>query len=392
MKVAAIYLSERSFPRYFNPNGLVLKSGDICIVEDSQVVEAPGKVAVLETRCEFQTNAKQFPRVLRLASTAEIEQWRLLRAREIEAMGMVKEASRRLNLEMKISTVRFDDRQRRVIFNFTAEQRVDFRQLVRELASGLKSRIELWQIGVRDESKTVKGCGVCGQHLCCATWIKEFKPVSIRQAKDQDLMLSPAKLSGQCGRLLCCLTYEHEHYRETARKFPSAGILCRLKSGEEVVVVDRNLLVGRLLVRDQQGHTKTIQLSDVETTLGKASSAALKNEAPTRGTETPVEKAPAAKKEEILLESLQDEPAASQSLVVSPDKETQSPSNPKPEQSRKRHFDRQRQAKFHKGQPSKNSPSENQAAAPSQTDASPKSNRRFKPRRHNRPSGGGQKS
>lgn len=270
MKIAAISLSTRSFARHFDPDGVELMAGDFCVVEDKQIKEAVGRVELIESHSNWRARTMQLPKVLRIAAEKDVEQWRGLKQREDEAITLCKEKVRELKLEMKIANVRFDDRQRRVIFQFTADQRVDFRQLVRELASKLRARIELWQIGVRDEARCLDGFGICGQRLCCSGWIREFSPVSIRQAKDQDLVLSPAKLSGLCGRLRCCLTYEHKHYKETSKRMPQVGRLCRCKGGDMVVVTERNFLTDEVTIRDGGERPRRIPLSDIEEVLGKA--------------------------------------------------------------------------------------------------------------------------
>jgi cell fate regulator YaaT (PSP1 superfamily) len=276
MKLAAITLSERSFPKYYDLNDVELRPGDICLVEDKQLTEALGRVAMIESRSSHQVRGNSYPRVLRLADEKEVEQWGRLDQREVEAISMGKEKARALKLDMKISSVRFDDRQRRVIYNFTADQRIDFRQLVRELASALHARIELWQIGVRDESGRLCGLGICGKELCCGAWIKEFRPVSIRQAKDQDLLLSPAKLSGVCGRLRCCLAYEHAHYKECQKNAPAVGAVCQTSEHGEVVVLERSLLRAQAGVADKNGELHVIDFSDIDKVTGKLTPSQLK--------------------------------------------------------------------------------------------------------------------
>ena len=282
MSLVAIRLSERGFVRYYDPNGLELNAGDICIVEDRQAAEVPGQVCTVESRSSWQLRGRTYPRVLRKAEESEIEQWRQLKQREMEAIALCKQKARELNLEMKISTVHFDDRQRRVVFYFTADQRVDFRQLVKELAAALRARIELWQVGVRDEARMVHGFGICGKELCCGAWIQEFQPVSIRQAKDQDLLLSPAKLSGMCGRLRCCLTYEHEQYKAAMKEAPGVGAICRCKGLGTAIVMERSLLRRQATVRDDYGALRQIPFSDVEEVLGKAPASAMKQDGAAR--------------------------------------------------------------------------------------------------------------
>jgi cell fate regulator YaaT (PSP1 superfamily) len=164
---------------------------------------------------------------------------------------------------MKITNVRFDEKKNKVIFNFTADKRVDFRELVRDLASALKSRIELWQIGVRDEAKMIDGLGVCGRRLCCANFIKNFVPITIRMAKDQDIILSPSKLSGVCGRLMCCLAYEEEHYQELSEGAPPIGATIKTKDTEGLVI-DRNLLSQTYTIKDSDGHRYRVGIKEVK--------------------------------------------------------------------------------------------------------------------------------
>ncbi len=322
MRVAAVSLSRRSFCVYCDPNGISLKIGDVCVVEDKRVTEAVGVVDSFESRCDCQLRTASLPRVLRLAEPREVEDWERLPERETEAIRLCKEQARALGLDMKIASVRFDDRQRRVLFEFTAEKRVDFRQLVKDLASVLRARIELWQIGVRDESRQLRGYGICGRDLCCGCWIKDFHPVSIRQAKDQDLLLSPAKLSGLCGRLRCCLAYEHAFYREAGREAPPIGSMCRTASQGMVAVLDRNLIRQSLMVRNEQGELLHIPFEEVLEIVGKASPSLLRQSATDRLSAALSEASggepPAAKRAEPRLGELEDSPRAAPAVPSRP--------------------------------------------------------------------------
>ncbi|MBN1867427.1 hypothetical protein JW916_09055 [Candidatus Sumerlaeota bacterium] len=213
-----------------------------------------------EAAAETETS----PRVLRRASSHEVRAWHFLKRRETEAIATCKEKVAKHGLDMKISRVEFDDRQRKVVFYFTADKRVDFRELVKDLAATFRARIELWQIGVRDEARRMSGIGVCGCRLCCAAWMKTFAPVSIRSAKAQDLQFSPARLSGVCGRLRCCLAYEHRQYVELGKDFPTLGSIVDTEKHGEGKVVDRNLLSRTLTIADVKGQNHTIRLADVK--------------------------------------------------------------------------------------------------------------------------------
>jgi len=180
-----------------------------------------------------------FPAVLRRAAPEEVKAGRELRRAEEEDRRRVVQKVREHKLDMKVSDLEWQwDRQRLTIY-FTAEQRVDFRALVRDLAGAFRTRIELRQIGVRDEAARVGGIGRCGKEYCCSTWLNELSPVNLSLAKDQHLSLNPSQISGGCGRLLCCLKYEHEFYAAQRKRFPREGkTLATLRGAERVVAVD----------------------------------------------------------------------------------------------------------------------------------------------------------
>jgi cell fate regulator YaaT (PSP1 superfamily) len=262
LTVVGIQLSEYDMPKYFDPNSLSLKPKDFCVVEYNRHEEV-GFVVSVEPYCPVSPHCSGLPKVLRLATEQEIEEWRALKKRELDALNTCRQKVKEHGLTMKITNVRFDTHNNKVIFHFTADKRVDFRELVKDLGRTLRSRIELWQIGVRDEAKLLDGFGICGRRLCCAGFIREFVPVSIRMAKDQDIILSPTKLSGVCGRLMCCLAYEEELYRELSRDAVPLGASVRTKSCEGVVV-DRSLLHGSYSVQDQGGTIHTATRDEIE--------------------------------------------------------------------------------------------------------------------------------
>ena len=193
----------------FDSNNVELAEGDRCIVETNKgqefgLVIAPPRV--IPDRCKFRVPLR---RVIRMASDEDTEIYEKKRERENIAKEYCLERIRALKLEMKLVNVEYTFEEKKAIFYFTAEGRVDFRELVKDLSSRFHTRIEMKQIGVRDEARMLGGCGPCGRSLCCATFLERFEPVSIKMAKKQNLNINPAKISGICGRLMCCLRYEY---------------------------------------------------------------------------------------------------------------------------------------------------------------------------------------
>jgi cell fate regulator YaaT (PSP1 superfamily) len=175
-------------------------------------------------------------RVVRRAAPADVERLATLRADEDRVRRETRELVGSHGLKMKITEAEWQWDRNKLIIYFTAERRVDFRQLVRELARTFRTRIELRQIGVRDEAALLGGVGRCGRQLCCATWLREIRPISLQLAKDQSLSLNPQQISGTCGRLMCCLTYEHDMYLQARRRFPREGKTLRTSLGQEKVL------------------------------------------------------------------------------------------------------------------------------------------------------------
>jgi hypothetical protein len=178
-------------------------------------------------------------------------------------MVLAKEKAAELRLDIKVSRARVMMHERAVAFDFTSEQRIDFRALVKELSAALRMRIDLWQVGVRDEAKLLDGYGVCGLKTCCSTWLPDFRPINIRMAKDQDINLPPTKLSGQCGRLLCCLSYEVDQYREMNREALPKGSTVTL-DGKQWTIIDRNLLAGTYQLMDEARTVRVAKLAELQ--------------------------------------------------------------------------------------------------------------------------------
>lgn len=208
-----------------NVRSLDLQTGDRVVVEadrgvDLGTVHLTGELVQLRLKSRALEASAEFPNVVRLAGLEDIAQGEQNRTREAETFLIARRAIDRMNLPMKLVDVEWQFDGKKVTFFFTAEQRVDFRELVRDLARRFHTRVELRQIGARDEAARLGGIGSCGRELCCSTWLQEFKPVTTSAAKVQNLPLNPVRLSGQCGRLKCCLNYELEQYMSMLRAFP----------------------------------------------------------------------------------------------------------------------------------------------------------------------------
>ena len=211
------------------------------IVETVQGIEF-GTVVMPPTEIEDEKVAQPLKPVLRLAAEKDIEQEAANRKKEKEAFQICLEKIKKHKLEMKLIDAEYTFDNNKVLFYFTADGRIDFRELVKDLAAVFKTRIELRQIGVRDETKIVGGIGICGRPLCCHTYLADFAPVSIKMAKEQNLSLNPAKISGVCGRLMCCLNNEENIYEELNRKLPNVGDYVTTEDGLKGEVQSVNIL------------------------------------------------------------------------------------------------------------------------------------------------------
>jgi cell fate regulator YaaT (PSP1 superfamily) len=201
--------------------------------------------------------------ILRHADDEEVRQLYALRADEERVRRETRQRVQEHGLHMKVSDAEWQWDRNKLTIYFTAERRVDFRQLVRDLARTFRSRIELKQIGVRDEAAQLGGVGRCGRQLCCATWLREIKPISLQLAKDQSLSLNPQQISGTCGRLMCCLTYEHDAYLQARKRFPREGKTIRTTVGaERVIAID--IWRSTVTLQDEQRQRRTIDLDQLK--------------------------------------------------------------------------------------------------------------------------------
>ena len=243
---------------YFNPKNYKVKPGDHVIVVTARGVEY-GKVVLAPKDVVDDQVVHPLKEVLRVATKDDDEREKYNRKRERDAFKICQKKIREHGLEMKLIDAEYTFDNNKVLFYFTADGRIDFRQLVKDLASIFKTRIELRQIGVRDETKILGGIGICGRCLCCHTYLSEFAPVSIRMAKEQNLSLNQTKISGVCGRLMCCLKNEQETYEELNRRLPGIGDTVTSPDGIQGNVQSVNVLRQLVKVVVEIGDEKEIQ-------------------------------------------------------------------------------------------------------------------------------------
>ena len=220
---------------YFAPGNLKLNVGDSVIVETSRGIEF-GEIVIGNREIDENAVTSQLKPVVSIATEADIRQVEENKQKEKKAVAIFNEKIKKHQLEMKLVDVEYTFDGSKISFYFTADGRIDFRELVKDLASTFRTRIELRQIGVRDEAKTLGGIGICGRELCCKGFLGEFIPVSIKMAKEQNLSLNPTKISGNCGRLMCCLKYEQEAYEDLGKSMPRNGALVQTPDGKGTVI------------------------------------------------------------------------------------------------------------------------------------------------------------
>lgn len=220
---------------YFDPNGFTIPDGEYVIVETVRGIEF-GKVVINKKQVDENDIVLPLKKVIRMADSKDKLIVEENKQAAKEAYDVCQEKVVEHSLDMKLVDVEYTFDRNKVIFYFTADGRVDFRELVKDLAAIFRTRIELRQIGVRDEAKMLGGIGPCGRMLCCSTFLGDFEPVSIKMAKDQNLSLNPTKISGLCGRLMCCLKYENDEYESAKEQLPDLGEMIETTSGTAKVV------------------------------------------------------------------------------------------------------------------------------------------------------------
>jgi cell fate regulator YaaT (PSP1 superfamily) len=262
--VAELYLLEFKGSRreYFaNPNCLAIRPTDYVVVQ-AERGEDLGK-ASKKVEKQPKDLGRKPQNILRKATNEDLKKLIANREKEMECFKECQRMIGERNLEMKLVDVELQFDGNKLTFFFTAEKRVDFRELVKELASAYKTRIELRQIGVRDEAKRMGGFGVCGLPLCCASFLRDFEPISTQLAREQNLSLNPAKISGNCGRLLCCLLYERELYQKSLPLYPRIGSKFKTEKGEGIV--DKiSIFKEHIVVKHESGEEEKVSLAEIK--------------------------------------------------------------------------------------------------------------------------------
>lgn len=247
---------------YFDPAGIEINLGEWVVVETARGLEV-GRVVISPKQVIASEITEPLKAVLRKATEEDLRQREEFKGKEREALERCQEMIAQHDLPMKLIAAEYNLDGTRLTFSFSAEGRVDFRDLLKELTATFKTRIELRQVGPRDEAKLLGGFGRCGRPLCCTTYLSEFNPVSIRMAKEQDLPLSPMKISGVCGRLVCCLGYECEQYRFMRRKLPPVGLRVKTPVGL-ATVVGGNPLKETVVVQLESEATVELPVAEVK--------------------------------------------------------------------------------------------------------------------------------
>lgn len=251
---------------YFSPDENKLNTGDMVIVETARGIEC-GQVATPNKEVPDEEIVHPLKKLIRVATPEDLKHLEENKSKEKRALEICEKKIAEHKLEMKLVDMEYTFDNSKMLFYFIADGRVDFRALVKDLAAIFKTRIELRQIGVRDEAKMLGGLGVCGKPFCCSTFLGEFHPVTIKMAKEQGLSLSSVKISGTCGRLMCCLKYEQEAYSDLLKHTPKIGAIVNTAGGRGIVV-DSNLLTGTLKVKmdnaPQEAAPQTFNVKDVK--------------------------------------------------------------------------------------------------------------------------------
>ena len=264
-KVVGLKFAKTNYIYYFRIDDKIkFKKGDYCLVKTSIGLDI-GKVVIPYKLIDSNESDIPLKDIYRKTNKRDMEKWENIKIEEKNALNIFKEKSKKFKLSMKIVYVKYLFDKSRIIFYFTSEERVDFREMVKDLAKIFKTKIELRQIGVRDGTKMIGGIGMCGREICCASFIQKFTPIHINMAKMQKIALNQSKVSGLCGRLMCCLSYESEFYKESLKKYPKLGSKIKLKSGigkvTEVNILRKYIIVE---IREDKDIIKKIKISEEE--------------------------------------------------------------------------------------------------------------------------------
>ncbi len=258
IKIIGVRFREAGKIYYFSPGKRKISRGDQVIVETARGVEM-GRVVLGEKEVPEEEIVPPLKEVTRIATEEELKRVKRNREKEKEAFVICEQKIKKHQLQMKLVGAEYTFDNNKLLFYFTADGRIDFRELVKDLASVFRTRIELRQIGVRDETKMMGGIGICGRELCCKTFLSDFAPVSIKMAKEQNLSLNPGKISGLCGRLMCCLKNEYETYEYLNSRLPGVGDFVTTPDGVKGQVQSVNVLRQTVKVLTEQGDVKEVQ-------------------------------------------------------------------------------------------------------------------------------------
>ena len=258
IKIIGVRFREAGKIYYFSPGKRKISRGDQVIVETARGVEM-GRVVLGEKEVPEEEIVSPLKEVTRIATEEDLKREKRNREKEKEAFVVCEQKIKKHQLQMKLVGAEYTFDNNKLLFYFTADGRIDFRELVKDLASVFRTRIELRQIGVRDETKMMGGIGICGRELCCKTFLSDFAPVSIKMAKEQNLSLNPGKISGLCGRLMCCLKNEYETYEYLNSRLPGVGDFVTTPDGVKGQVQSVNVLRQTVKVLTEQGDVKEVQ-------------------------------------------------------------------------------------------------------------------------------------
>lgn len=245
-EVVGIRFKEVGKVYYFDPDGMTFEKGERAVVETARGIEC-GEIAMENRDIPEEEIVKPLKKIIRAATQEDLQILHENKEKEQKAFAICEKKIKEHKLDMKLVDVEYTFDSGKILFYFTADERVDFRELVKDLAGVFRTRIELRQIGARDEAKMVGGFGICGRPFCCNSFLGDFQPVSIKMAKEQGLSLNPTKISGACGRLMCCLKYEQEAYDHLLRHTPKVGAIVNTREGKGTVL-EINLLTGMLKI------------------------------------------------------------------------------------------------------------------------------------------------
>ncbi len=261
-KIVNLTFREGGKTTRYTCDGMDLNPGDFVMAQTAGGLDL-GKVIGVPMELDESLITEDIEPVLRLATTKEIERGELKKSKEKEAYDLCLELIGKHNLDMNLIDAVFTFDGKKVTFFFTSDNRVDFRELVKDLVSSFRARIELRQIGSRDQAKLVGGIGMCGRELCCCTFLNKFAPVTLRTARDQGMSLNPGKLNGACGRLMCCLQFEKDAYADARKRLPKTGKRIRTPDGMGVVA-DVNYIAEKVTVKFVDDDTYTTEVYDWE--------------------------------------------------------------------------------------------------------------------------------